>query len=46
MINESMFDVLNMGSTSLGTPDSTTAGVIPVNEMISGWAEAPVCDSA
>lgn len=46
MVNESMLDVLNMKSTTLGTPDSTTAGVISVNETISGWAEAPVYDSA
>ena len=46
MVNESVFDVLNMESTTLGTPDSTAAGIIPVNETISGWAEAPVCDSA
>jgi CubicO group peptidase (beta-lactamase class C family) len=37
MFEESIVDRLNLSSTSLGQPNTTSGGIIPVNETASEW---------
>lgn len=37
MLDDKIFTPLKMNSSSLSTPKSASSGVIPVNELMSGW---------